>query len=85
MRADDVIVIDDEGDEVQVDIPAPEAPPLSIKIEHEEIPQETRLLSEEARKTECRDSRFPTGQRGIITRLRALLSRGGIQECRSPR
>ena len=29
-----------KGDEVQVDIPAPEAPPLSIKIEHEDIPQD---------------------------------------------
>ena len=27
VRADDVIVIDDGGDEIQVDIPAPEAPP----------------------------------------------------------
>ena len=40
MRADDVIVIDDDGDEVEVDMPAPEAPPLSIKIEHEDIPQD---------------------------------------------
>ena len=40
MRADVVIVIDDKSDEVQVDIPAPEAPPLSIKIEHEDIPQD---------------------------------------------
>ena len=38
--ADDVIVIDDDGDEVEVDIPAPEASPLSIKIEHEDIPQD---------------------------------------------
>ena len=40
VRADDVIVIDDDGDEIQVDIPAPEALPLSIKIEHEDIPQD---------------------------------------------
>ena len=40
VRADDVIVIDDDGDEIQVDIPAPEAPPLLIKIEHEDIPQD---------------------------------------------
>ena len=40
MRADDVIVIDDEGDEAQVEIPTPEAPPLSIKIEHKDIPQD---------------------------------------------
>ena len=40
VRADDVIVINDEGDEVEVDMPAPEAPPLSIKIEHEDIPQD---------------------------------------------
>ena len=40
MRADDVIVIDDDGDEVKVDIPARETPSLSIKIEHEDIPQD---------------------------------------------
>ena len=40
MRADEVIVIDDEGEEAQVDIPAPEAPPLSIKVEQEDIPQD---------------------------------------------
>ena len=40
MRADNVIVIDDEGDETQVDIQAPEAPPLTIKIEPEDIPQD---------------------------------------------
>ena len=39
MHADNVIVIDDDGDEIQVDIPAPEAPSLSIKIEHKDIPQ----------------------------------------------
>ena len=37
-RADEVIVIDDEGEEAQVDIPAPEAPPLSIKVEQEDLP-----------------------------------------------
>ena len=40
VRADDVIVIDDKGEEAQVDIPAPEALPLSIKIEQEDIPQD---------------------------------------------
>ena len=40
MRADNVIVIDDDGNEVQIEVPAPEAPPLSIKIEHEDIPQD---------------------------------------------
>ena len=40
VRADDVIVIDDDGDKVEVDIPAQEAPPLSMKIEHEDIPQD---------------------------------------------
>ena len=38
VRADNVIVIDDDGDEVQVDVPAPETPPLSIKVEHGDIP-----------------------------------------------
>ena len=40
VRADDVIVIDDDDNEVQVEVAAPEAPPLSIKIEHEDIPQD---------------------------------------------
>ena len=40
MRADNVKVIDDDGDETQVDIQAPEVPLLSIKIEHEDIPQD---------------------------------------------
>ena len=48
MRADDVIVIDDDGDEVQVEVPAPEAPPLSIKIEHEDIPQDSEEPAEPA-------------------------------------
>ena len=39
VRADNVIVIDDDGDEVQVEVLAPEAPPLLIKVEHEDIPQ----------------------------------------------
>ena len=42
VRADNVIVIDDDGEET-VDIPAPEAPPLSIKIEHEDIPQDSEI------------------------------------------
>ena len=41
MRADEVIVIDDEGEEAQVDIPAPEAPSLSIKVEQEDLPQDS--------------------------------------------
>ena len=40
MRADNVIVIDDDGDETHVDIQAPEAPPLLIKTEHEDIHQD---------------------------------------------
>ena len=40
VRADNVIVIDDNGDGVQVEVPAQEAPPLLIKIEHEDIPQD---------------------------------------------
>ena len=31
-RADNVIVIDDHGDEVQVDVSAPEAPSMLIKL-----------------------------------------------------
>ena len=41
VRADNVIAVDDDGEEETVDIPAPEAPPLSIKIEHEDIPQDS--------------------------------------------
>ena len=41
MRTDDVIVIGDDGNEVQVEVPAPEAPSLSIKIEHKDIPQDS--------------------------------------------
>ena len=40
MRADNVIVIDYDGDEVQVEVPFAEAPPMSIKIEYEDIPQD---------------------------------------------
>ena len=40
-RAKEVIVIDDEGEEAQVDIPPPEAPSLSIKMEQEDIPQDS--------------------------------------------
>ena len=48
VRADDVIVIDNDGDEVQVEVPAPETPPLSIKIEHEDIPQDSEEPAEPA-------------------------------------
>ena len=40
MRTDNMIVIGDDGDGVQVEVPSPEAPPLSIKIEHKDIPQD---------------------------------------------
>ena len=41
VRADDVIIIiDDDGNEVQVEVPAPEVPPLLIKIEHKDIPKD---------------------------------------------
>ena len=41
VRADDVIVIGGDGNEVQVEVPAPEVLPLSAKIEHEDIPQDS--------------------------------------------
>ena len=42
VRADGVIVIGDNCDKVQVEVvPAPEAPSLSIKIEHKDIPQDS--------------------------------------------
>ena len=48
MRADDVIVINDDDDEVQVEVPAPEAPPLLIKIEHRDIPHDPEEPAEPA-------------------------------------
>ena len=48
MRADNVIVIDDDGDKVQVEVPAPEAPSLPIKVEHEDIPQDPEESDEPA-------------------------------------
>ena len=33
VRANDVIVIDDDGEEAQVEIPAPEIPPLTIRTQ----------------------------------------------------
>ena len=50
-----VIVMDDDGDEIQVDIPAPEAPPLSIKIEHEDIPQDPEESDEPALRRSTRN------------------------------
>ena len=61
VRVDDVIVIDDSGDEVQVEVPAPEAPPLSIKIEHEDIPQDSE------------DSDGPALRRGTRNRVQRQL------------
>ena len=55
MRADNVIVIDDDGDETQVDIQTPEAPPLSIKIEHEDIPQDPEESDEPALRRSTRN------------------------------
>ena len=46
VRADDVMVIGDDVDEVQVEVPAPKAPPLSIKIEHKDIPQDSEKPAE---------------------------------------
>ena len=55
MRADNVIVIDDDGDGIQVDVPAPEAPPLSIKTEHEDIPQDPEESDEPALRRSTRN------------------------------
>ena len=48
MHADNVILIDDDGNEIQVDISAPEAPLLSIKIEHKDISQDPEESDEPA-------------------------------------
>ena len=55
MHADNVIVIDDDGNEIQVDIPAPEAPPLSTKIEHEDTPQDPEESDETALRRSTRN------------------------------
>ena len=89
MHADDVIVIDDDGDEIQVDIPAPEALPLSIKIEHEDIPQdpEESDAPPPRRSTRNRVQRqlFSPRTKGPYHKAVGLAESGGIQECRSPR
>ena len=92
MRADDVIVIDDEGEEAQVDIPAPEVPPLSIKIEHEDIPQDpeepdAHPLRRSARNRVQRQSFFPTCRTKEQYHKAVGFAEmgGGIQECGSPR
>ena len=41
VHADDGIVIGDDDGEVQVEVPAPNAPPLLIKLEHEDIPRDS--------------------------------------------
>ena len=85
MRADDVTVIDDDGDEIQVDIPAPEAPPLSIKIEHEDIPQDPKESDEPAlrRGTQNRVQRqlfSPTTKRPYDKAVSFVESGWGIQD-----
>ena len=39
MRADDVIVINDDDDMAQIEVPSIDAPPLSIKVEAEDTPR----------------------------------------------
>ena len=51
MRANDVIVINDDGEEAQVEIPTPEIPPLTIKVEHEDIPQDSEAGTPELRRS----------------------------------
>ena len=46
--ADNVVVIDGDDDEVQVKVPTQETPPLPIKIEHEDIPQDPEESDEPA-------------------------------------
>ena len=42
VHSDVVIVIDDDDDEVQVEVPTPKGPPLSVKTEHKDIPQDSK-------------------------------------------
>ena len=84
VRADDVILNDNDGDEVQVEVPAPEAPPLSIKIEHEDIPQDSEepdgpVLRRDTR-TGCRDRYSLLPRKGHITRPLGSRNQGKFME-----
>ena len=52
MRADNVIVIDDDGIKGQVEVSAPEAPPPSIKVEHEKKSSRFRRTSPQEEHTD---------------------------------
>ena len=76
-------MIDDDGDEVQVEVPAPEALPLLIKIEHENISQDSEepdgpvLIGTHG--TGCRDIYSLLPQKGSITRPLGYRNQGEVQ------
>ena len=50
MRTEDVIVVGVDDDKVQVEVSSVETPPLSSKVESEDIPQDSELASEAPQK-----------------------------------
>ena len=82
-------MIDDDGDEIQVDIPTPEALPLSIKIEHEDIPQDPEdsdepVLRRSTRSRVQRQLLSPTNK-GPCHKAVGFTKSGGVKEQYSPR
>ena len=55
MCADEVLVINDDKGTVQVDFPSIDAPPITIKIEPEDIPVESEPESENLGKGRCKN------------------------------
>ena len=88
MRADDVIVIEDDEEETRVDIPAPEIPPLSIKIEHEDIPQDPEAGMPELRRStrnRVQTQLFSPRTKGKYHKAVGFAESGGTQECGRPK
>ena len=89
--ADDVIVIDDDGNEVQVEVPPPEAPSLSIKMEHGDIPQDFEepaepVLRRSTRNRVQRQLFSPRYHERTVSQDRWICGIGGrFQEWHSPR
>ena len=90
MRADDVIVIDGDGNAGQVEVPAPEFPPLSIKIEHEDISQDSKepagpVIRRRTRNRVQRQPFSPTTIKDSITRPLNSRNRGKVPGVMPPR
>ena len=72
MRADGVILINDDDDTAQVEVPSIDAPPLSIKVEAEDTPRDSNPESEAPRmstRTRVQRKPFYPRRRTSITRL----------------